>query len=61
MTTFNASLLDAQRKIRKARGLSQDAFSDVSIRIYLSFLDDCLNVLRRIISKSYARYYNIIH
>ena len=39
MTTLKPSLPDALRKIRKARGLSQEAFSDVSSRTYLSTLE----------------------
>lgn len=39
MTTLKPSLPDALRKIRKARGLSQEAFSDVSSRTYLSSLE----------------------
>lgn len=39
MTTLKPSLPDALRRIRKARGLSQEAFSDVSSRTYLSSLE----------------------
>jgi transcriptional regulator with XRE-family HTH domain len=39
MTTLKPSLPDALRKIRKARGLSQEAFSGVSSRTYLSSLE----------------------
>lgn len=39
MTTHKPSLPDALRRIRKARGLSQEAFSDVSSRTYLSSLE----------------------
>ena len=39
MTTLKPSLPDALRKIRKARGLSQEAFSNVSSRTYLSSLE----------------------
>jgi transcriptional regulator with XRE-family HTH domain len=39
MTTLKPSLPDALRRIRKARGLSQEAFSDVSSRTYLSTLE----------------------
>ncbi|AJA17323.1 TPA: helix-turn-helix transcriptional regulator [Stenotrophomonas maltophilia] len=39
MTAFKSSLPDALRRIRKARGLSQEAFSDVSSRTYLSSLE----------------------
>jgi len=39
MTTLKPSLPDALRKIRKALGLSQEAFSDVSSRTYLSTLE----------------------
>lgn len=39
MTAFKPSLPDALRRIRKARGLSQEAFSDVSSRTYLSSLE----------------------
>ncbi|MGP2832032.1 helix-turn-helix domain-containing protein [Serratia nevei] len=39
MTVFKPSLPDALRRIRKARGLSQEAFSDVSSRTYLSSLE----------------------
>ncbi|WP_028624651.1 helix-turn-helix domain-containing protein [Pseudomonas sp. Ant30-3] len=39
MTAFKPSLSDALRNIRKARGLSQEAFSDVSSRTYLSSLE----------------------
>ncbi|GGJ97055.1 helix-turn-helix domain-containing protein [Luteimonas terricola] len=39
MTTRKPSLPDALRQIRKARGLSQEAFSDVSSRTYLSSLE----------------------
>lgn len=39
MTMLKPSLPDALRKIRKARGLSQEAFSDVSSRTYLSSLE----------------------
>ncbi|MGL6428626.1 helix-turn-helix domain-containing protein [Aeromonas hydrophila] len=39
MTTAKPSLPDALRRIRKARGLSQEAFSDVSSRTYLSSLE----------------------
>ena len=39
MTTVKPSLPDALRRIRKARGLSQEAFSDVSSRTYLSSLE----------------------
>jgi transcriptional regulator with XRE-family HTH domain len=39
MTSFKPSLPDALRRIRKARGLSQEAFSDVSSRTYLSSLE----------------------
>ncbi len=39
MTTRKPSLPDALRRIRKARGLSQEAFSDVSSRTYLSSLE----------------------
>lgn len=39
MTTLKPSLPDALRKIRKARSLSQEAFSDVSSRTYLSSLE----------------------
>lgn len=39
MTTVKPSLPDALRRIRKARGLSQEAFSDVSSRTYLSTLE----------------------
>ena len=39
MTTRTPSLPDALRQIRKARGLSQEAFSDVSSRTYLSSLE----------------------
>ena len=39
MTTRKPSLPDALRQIRKARGLSQEAFSDVFSRTYLSSLE----------------------
>ncbi len=39
MTVFKPSLPDALRRGRKARGLSQEAFSDVSSRTYLSSLE----------------------
>ncbi|HHK7932052.1 helix-turn-helix domain-containing protein [Serratia marcescens] len=39
MTASKPSLPDALRRIRKARGLSQEAFSDVSSRTYLSSLE----------------------
>lgn len=39
MTTLKPSLPDALRRIRKARGLSQEAFSDVSSSTYLSTLE----------------------
>ncbi len=39
MTTLKPSLPDALRQIRKARGLSQEAFSEVSSRTYLSSLE----------------------
>ena len=39
MTAFKPSLPDALRRIRKERGLSQEAFSDVSSRTYLSSLE----------------------
>ena len=39
MTALKPSLPDALRRIRKARGLSQEAFSDVSSRTYLSSLE----------------------
>lgn len=39
MTTLKPSLPDALRRIRKVRGLSQEAFSDVSSRTYLSSLE----------------------
>ncbi len=39
MTTAKPSLPEALRRIRKARGLSQEAFSDVSSRTYLSSLE----------------------
>ncbi|HCW0315785.1 TPA: helix-turn-helix transcriptional regulator [Pseudomonas aeruginosa] len=39
MTTLKPSLPDALRRIRKARGLSQETFSDVSSRTYLSSLE----------------------
>lgn len=39
MTAFKPSLPDALRRIRKARGLSQEAFSDVSSRTYMSSLE----------------------
>ncbi|AWB80264.1 XRE family transcriptional regulator [Pseudomonas aeruginosa] len=39
MTTLKPSLPEALRRIRKARGLSQEAFSDVSSRTYLSSLE----------------------
>ncbi|WP_159912428.1 helix-turn-helix domain-containing protein [Pantoea sp. 18069] len=39
MTKVKSSLPDAIRIIRKARGLSQEAFSDVSSRTYLSSLE----------------------
>lgn len=39
MTTHKPLLPDALRRIRKARGLSQEAFSDVSSRTYLSSLE----------------------
>jgi transcriptional regulator with XRE-family HTH domain len=39
MTAFKPSLPNALRRIRKARGLSQEAFSDVSSRTYLSSLE----------------------
>ena len=39
MTTVKPSLPDALRRLRKARGLSQEAFSDVSSRTYLSSLE----------------------
>ena len=39
MTAFKPSLPDALRRIRKARGLSQEAFSDVSSRTYISSLE----------------------
>ncbi|EMA2594150.1 TPA: helix-turn-helix transcriptional regulator [Pseudomonas aeruginosa] len=39
MTAFKPSLPDALRRIRKARGLSQEAFSDVSSRTYMSALE----------------------
>ncbi|HGM4821645.1 TPA: helix-turn-helix domain-containing protein [Pseudomonas aeruginosa] len=39
MTAFKPSLPDALRRIRKARGLSQEAFSDVSSRTYMSTLE----------------------
>lgn len=37
--TAKPSLPEALRRIRKARGLSQEAFSDVSSRTYLSSLE----------------------
>lgn len=37
--TAKSSLPEALRRIRKARGLSQEAFSDVSSRTYLSSLE----------------------
>lgn len=37
--TAKPSLPDALRRIRKARGLSQEAFSNVSSRTYLSSLE----------------------
>ena len=45
MTAFKPSLPDALRRIRKARGLSQEAFSDVSSRTYLSTLE-CIDPLK---------------
>ena len=39
MTIAKSSLPEALRHIRKARGLSQEAFSDVSSRTYLSSLE----------------------
>ncbi len=39
MMTLKPSLADALRRIRRARGLSQEAFSDVSSRTYLSSLE----------------------
>ena len=39
MTALKPSLPDALRRIRKARGLSQEAFSDVSSRTYMSALE----------------------
>ncbi|WP_417548091.1 helix-turn-helix domain-containing protein [Marinobacter segnicrescens] len=39
MTTTKTSLPEALRRIRKARGLSQEAFSGVSSRTYLSSLE----------------------
>ncbi len=39
MTTLKPSLPNALRRIRKARGLSQEAFADVSSRTYLSSLE----------------------
>lgn len=39
MTTLKPSLPEALRRIRKVRGLSQEAFSDVSSRTYLSSLE----------------------
>ncbi|MCA8264004.1 helix-turn-helix transcriptional regulator [Burkholderia multivorans] len=39
MTASKPSLPDALRRIRKTRGLSQEAFSDVSSRTYLSSLE----------------------
>ncbi|WP_082887451.1 helix-turn-helix domain-containing protein [Bordetella ansorpii] len=39
MTVLKPSLPHALRQIRKARGLSQEAFSDVSSRTYLSSLE----------------------
>lgn len=39
MKKLKPSLSDALRKIRKARGLSQEAFSEVSSRTYLSSLE----------------------
>ncbi|EKF3300859.1 helix-turn-helix transcriptional regulator [Pseudomonas aeruginosa] len=39
MTTVKQSLPESLRRIRKARGLSQEAFSDVSSRTYLSSLE----------------------
>lgn len=39
MTKLKSSLPEALRRVRKARGLSQEAFSDVSSRTYLSSLE----------------------
>ncbi|CAB3922728.1 hypothetical protein LMG3410_05568 [Achromobacter aegrifaciens] len=39
MTKLKPSLPDALRRIRKTRGLSQEAFSAVSSRTYLSSLE----------------------
>lgn len=39
MMTVKPSLPEALRRLRKARGLSQEAFSDVSSRTYLSSLE----------------------
>ena len=39
MTALMLSLPDALRRVRKVRGLSQEAFSDVSSRTYLSSLE----------------------
>src|SRR3546814_18686614 len=39
LTTAKHSLAAAIRTIRKARGLSQEAFSDVSSRTYMSSLE----------------------
>ncbi|MFC0266464.1 helix-turn-helix domain-containing protein [Kushneria aurantia] len=39
MTTAKPSLPEALRRIRKARGLSQEAFSDVSSRTHLNSLE----------------------
>ncbi|WP_084455420.1 helix-turn-helix domain-containing protein [Comamonas composti] len=39
MTALKPSLPDALRRIRKARGLSQEAFSEVSSRTYMSSLE----------------------
>lgn len=39
MMTIKPSLPETLRRLRKARGLSQEAFSDVSSRTYLSSLE----------------------
>jgi transcriptional regulator with XRE-family HTH domain len=39
MTTPKTSFAAALKAVRKARGLSQEAFSDVSSRTYLSLLE----------------------
>ena len=39
MTAKKSSIAAALKRVRKARGLSQEAFSDVSSRTYLSSLE----------------------